>query len=64
MTKCIIGMGASSEGFKEGNINSFFRTTLANGTDLLIPILEVEAKNKKELKKKLNEAVDSFVDAL
>ena len=64
MEKCIIGMAASkSEGFGD-NTGKLFRVNLANGDELVIPVLEIEAETPEELEKELNKVVSTLVKAL
>jgi hypothetical protein len=71
MKKCIIAMAASqSENFEDGytmvgsSTGKFFTTTLADGTEILVPIFEVETETTEELKKEINKIVDRLVNTL
>lgn len=64
MKKCLIGMAAAkSEDFGD-NTDKFFKVNLADGKELAIPALEIEAKTPEELEKELNKLVSAFVKAL
>lgn len=71
MKKCIIGMIVSqSESFEDGytmvgsSTGNFFTTTLADGTEILVPIYEIEAETTEELKEKINKIVNRLIKIL
>lgn len=71
MKKCIIGMIVSqSESFEDGytmvgsSTGNFFTTTLSDGTEILVPISEIETETTEELKEKINKIVNKLVEGL
>jgi hypothetical protein len=71
MKKCIIAIAASqSENFEDGytmvgsNSGKSFTTTLADGTEILVPVFEIETETTEELKKEINKIVNKLVKTL
>lgn len=64
MKKCIITMVASESEAFGYNADKIFKLNLANGDELIIPVLEAEAETPEKLKKEIDKMVNKLIEGL